>query len=462
MLETARDPIALHGVGVRRRPAGRPRPRSAAQQLAQQQRVAAGGAVAGSDEGVVGVLAEPSAHQLGSRRRPPAAAGDCDGVELVRTARRAAPRRRAARRCAASRRRGPAGPRAGAAGRPGTAASRCRTTAGRRRRAPAAARAARLTVSQYSPCSAANEPSARLCRVDLARPRRTPTRPRRPSRAAARPGGPRSLSIASNSWRTAPNPNSRSSWLPRAVSTRAPCSAASRRASLQQPALADAGRAVDEGEPALAVEGVGQRSRAARAARRPGRRCRSATAGGCSTGWVGRAGAGAAGSAAGRAGVQRRRLRQHLGLQRPQRRAGVDAELVGQRGAGPAQRRQRVGLPVRPVERQHQQPPALLAQRVVGDEALESRGRARADSPCASRRIQQLLAGHLAQPGRAGSPRRRPTARPAWSAYAGPRHRPSASSSSRCAVAGSADPARAEQSLEPPGVDGVVRRPCRA
>jgi hypothetical protein len=55
----------------------------------------------------------------------------------------------------------------------------------------------------------------------------------------------------------------------------------------------------------------------------------------------------------------------------PQLLAGVDAELGPQDRAGAAQRAERVALPARPVQRQRQQPPRVLAQRVVGDQGLQ-------------------------------------------------------------------------------------------
>jgi hypothetical protein len=74
-----------------------------------------------------------------------------------------------------------------------------------------------------------------------------------------------------------------------------------------------------------------------------------------------------------RRGVEGRRLREHFGLELAQGTVGVDAELVGQRLAGPPQRAQRIGLAVRAIERERQQPPAFLTQRVAGDEVLQLR-----------------------------------------------------------------------------------------
>ena len=80
---------------------------------------------------------------------------------------------------------------------------------------------------------------------------------------------------------------------------------------------------------------------------------------------------------------------------------GVDAELVGERRPGPAQRAQRVGLPVRPVEGEHEQPPPLLAQRLLGDHRLEvgheQRGLAQLEPGG-----EQPFAGHRPQLGEPG------------------------------------------------------------
>ncbi len=172
---------------------------------------------------------------------------------------------------------------------------------------------------------------------------------------------------------------------------------------LQQPALPDAGRAVDQGQPALTIDGVGQgATQHAQLAVAPDHQV------GCCRPWVAAAGprAGYAGRGlplehCARRGVQRRRLGEHLALQRAQSRARVDAQLVSQRRAGTAQRSQRVRLPVGPVEREHQQPPAFLAQRVLGDESLDlghQHGGLALAEPC----LEQLLAGDLTQAGQPG------------------------------------------------------------
>ena len=60
-------------------------------------------------------------------------------------------------------------------------------------------------------------------------------------------------------------------------------------------------------------------------------------------------------------------------FQLAQRRPGVDAEFFGQPGAGPAQRGERVALPPGLVQRQCEQPPRLLPQRVLGGQLVQVR-----------------------------------------------------------------------------------------
>ena len=69
--------------------------------------------------------------------------------------------------------------------------------------------------------------------------------------------------------------------------------------------------------------------------------------------------------------VQLRRLREHLGLERAEARTGVDAQLLGQGRACPPQGRECVRLTLRAVQGQHQEPPALLPQRVLRDQRFE-------------------------------------------------------------------------------------------
>jgi hypothetical protein len=70
-------------------------------------------------------------------------------------------------------------------------------------------------------------------------------------------------------------------------------------------------------------------------------------------------------------GSQRRVLAQYLFVERPQLGRGIDPELVGQEGAGAVEGRQRVRLPARPVQRDHQLAPQPLAQWMLGGQALE-------------------------------------------------------------------------------------------
>ena len=69
--------------------------------------------------------------------------------------------------------------------------------------------------------------------------------------------------------------------------------------------------------------------------------------------------------------LERRVLGQDRRLHRPQPRARIGAELLGQQRPRPTARRERVGLPTVAVQRQHQQAPPTLAQRVVRDQPLQ-------------------------------------------------------------------------------------------
>ena len=230
--------------------------------------------------------------------------------------------------------------------------------------------AARLTVSQYRPCSTAKDPSARS-----AGPAVSGTSPKTDTAEAAAPESSssrraRSVSRPSKSWRTAPNPNSRSSWLPLAASTRAPRSAPSRRTSCSSRLLPmPAGPWIRASRPCPARAS----SRAAPSTRTS--RSRSTISSGAATTWVARpatsAGYGDRRWVGADRPVQARRLGEDLGLQRAQGRPGVDAELVGERAAGLAEGGEGVGLAVGPVEREHEQPPALLTQGVGGDQRLD-------------------------------------------------------------------------------------------
>ena len=57
----------------------------------------------------------------------------------------------------------------------------------------------------------------------------------------------------------------------------------------------------------------------------------------------------------------------------PQRRPGLDAELLDQQAARLLERLQRVGLAARPVQRDHLLAAQTLAQRVLGDQPVELR-----------------------------------------------------------------------------------------
>ncbi|UGT63043.1 hypothetical protein LTT61_06855 [Nocardia asteroides] len=64
-------------------------------------------------------------------------------------------------------------------------------------------------------------------------------------------------------------------------------------------------------------------------------------------------------------------LVQHLPFQPGEPRAGVDAEPVAQDGAGAAHGAERVGLPAGAIQGERQEPPALLAPRVLQDVRIE-------------------------------------------------------------------------------------------
>ena len=65
---------------------------------------------------------------------------------------------------------------------------------------------------------------------------------------------------------------------------------------------------------------------------------------------------------------------EHSGVQALQGLAGVDAELIGEQVAGPAVGGQRLGLPVAPVQRQHQLAVQPLPQRMLGGQLLQLGG----------------------------------------------------------------------------------------
>ncbi len=69
--------------------------------------------------------------------------------------------------------------------------------------------------------------------------------------------------------------------------------------------------------------------------------------------------------------VEGRVLGEDVRLHLAQRGARVDAELVGQGRAGPAEGGEGVALPAAAVEAEGQQPPALLAQRILAGEGFE-------------------------------------------------------------------------------------------
>ena len=72
-----------------------------------------------------------------------------------------------------------------------------------------------------------------------------------------------------------------------------------------------------------------------------------------------------------RASVELRILVEDCPFESSQRRPGLDPELLDERLPRRPVRRQRVGLPARAVEREHQLAAQSLAQRVLGDECFE-------------------------------------------------------------------------------------------
>jgi hypothetical protein len=105
---------------------------------------------------------------------------------------------------------------------------------------------------------------------------------------------------------------------------------------------------------------------------------------------------------------QRRVLPQDRLLQFAQRGTGVQAELVGEQAAGPRHRIQRVARPVAAVQRQREQRPGPLAQRLTDQTGLQLRVR-RAVVTEIDQGLPAILLGQqprLAQPGRFGRQRR--------------------------------------------------------
>ncbi len=145
-----------------------------------------------------------------------------------------------------------------------------------------------------------------------------------------------------------------------------------------------------------------------------------------------------------------------------QRGPRVEAHLGRQDRAGPAQRRQRVGLPARRPQRQRVQPPAFLPQRLVeGEQFGLGYGHRGIRRPQPGDHVQ--LAGdqpQLVQPGDLGpgpgvvdelGVRRAPPQRQRLAEQAPRRLRLPLRDLARLA----------QQPLEPPGVDGTVRQAQR-
>ena len=113
-----------------------------------------------------------------------------------------------------------------------------------------------------------------------------------------------------------------------------------------------------------------------------------------------------------RAGVEVVGLVEDVRLQAAQRRARVHPELLDEQRPRPAQHRERVALAAGAVERERQQPPGVLAPRVLGDVRVEVRdglggaGRGRAAPRPAARR-PAAAARPAGTARRAAQPRRR-------------------------------------------------------
>ena len=92
------------------------------------------------------------------------------------------------------------------------------------------------------------------------------------------------------------------------------------------------------------------------------------------------------------------RVLEEDGLLQPlQRRAGLDAELLGQVLAPGRVGPQRLGLPARPVQRPHQLAPQALPQRVGGHQPTRSSATTSAVAPERQLRLEAGLEGRQAQ-----------------------------------------------------------------
>ena len=145
-----------------------------------------------------------------------------------------------------------------------------------------------------------------------------------------------------------------------------------------------------------------------------------------------------------------------------QGRTGLQPEFVAQNPPGPAQRGQRVRLPVAGPQREGEKPPAPLAQRLLADQRLSRRnGLGRGPGP--ERDLgpgflggQMLLGqpGYLGRRplliGELGVRRAAPERQRLLEVVPGP-----------FGLAGRVLARRGEQGLEPPGVHGFVRQPHR-
>ena len=359
-----------------------------AQQLAQQQRVAGRGAVAGLDEAVIGRLAEPLAHEVADRveverlgphrdRREVVDELGQQGLDVVALAGAQGRHEQDGQALEPAQQVGEEAQR--------TVVAPLQVVDGKQQRAVRG----EVDGQPVEPVQHGEGPVRALVRRVRGGVEHAGGRGCGSARAAT-PGAPGRLRAGSKSWRTAPKPNSRSIWLPRAPSVVAPWSAAIRFASPSSrlfpmpdgPSTRASRPWPDHASSRQMRSSASSRSRPTSVVDRGEGRCGAPRRhlGRALGGYVGTCvrGRGRGRTSRLRRGVESRRLRENLRLELAQGTARVDAELVGQRLASAAQGAQRVGLPVRAIEREREQPPALLAQRVAGDQVLQLRHEGRA------------------------------------------------------------------------------------
>ena len=87
-------------------------------------------------------------------------------------------------------------------------------------------------------------------------------------------------------------------------------------------------------------------------------------------------------------------------MQPAQVRPGVDAELLDQDRAGPLVGQQRIGLPTRAIQRQHELRPQPLPQRLLADQPLQL-GHQLPMTPQPQLRLDPILQGDQPELGQA-------------------------------------------------------------